>query len=150
MKCPTNIFLPCAFCFISLLIILHKHLIFIKPRVFNTCLDLRIYFCTILSLPRLGAEVLSFCFLLVTPLWGGVLCLSNPENPNGRLWILVNLCKGYIVKPCWLTLIVFKGQDNLRQKESRLIGKVCDLCRWLETGISVVLMIKSSLGILFD
>jgi hypothetical protein len=27
---------------------------------------------------------------------------------------------------------------------------VCDLCRGLETGISVVLMVKSSLGILFD
>jgi hypothetical protein len=30
------------------------------------------------------------------------------------------------------------------------VGKVCDLCRGLETGISVVLMVKSSLGILFD
>jgi hypothetical protein len=34
--------------------------------------------------------------------------------------------------------------------ESRLVGKVCNLCRVLETGISVVLMVKSSLGILFD
>jgi hypothetical protein len=33
--------------------------------------------------------------------------------------------------------------------ESRLVGKVCNLCRVLETGISVVLMVKSSLGILF-
>jgi hypothetical protein len=30
------------------------------------------------------------------------------------------------------------------------VGKVCDLYRGLETGISVVLMVKSSLGILFD
>jgi hypothetical protein len=30
------------------------------------------------------------------------------------------------------------------------VGKVCDLCRVLETGISVVLMVMSSLGILFD
>jgi hypothetical protein len=30
------------------------------------------------------------------------------------------------------------------------VGKVCDLCRGLETGISVVLMVKSNLGILFD
>jgi hypothetical protein len=30
------------------------------------------------------------------------------------------------------------------------VGKVCNLCRVLETGISVVLMVKSSLGILFD
>jgi hypothetical protein len=34
--------------------------------------------------------------------------------------------------------------------ESRLVGKVCDLCRVLETGISVVLTVKSGLGILFD
>jgi hypothetical protein len=36
------------------------------------------------------------------------------------------------------------------QRESRLMGKVCDLCRGLETGISAVLMAKSNLGILFD
>ena len=30
--------------------------------------------------------------------------------------------------------------------ESRLMGKVCNLCRVLETGISVVLMVMSSLG----
>jgi hypothetical protein len=30
------------------------------------------------------------------------------------------------------------------------VGKVCNLCRVLETGISVVLTVKSSLGILFD
>jgi hypothetical protein len=36
------------------------------------------------------------------------------------------------------------------EKESRLVGKVCDLCRVLETGISVVLTVKSGLGILFD
>jgi hypothetical protein len=34
--------------------------------------------------------------------------------------------------------------------ESQLVGKVCDLCRVLETGILAVLMVKSSLGILFD
>jgi hypothetical protein len=34
--------------------------------------------------------------------------------------------------------------------ESRLVGKVCNLCRVLETGISAVLKVKSSLGILFD
>jgi hypothetical protein len=34
--------------------------------------------------------------------------------------------------------------------ESRLVGKVCDLCRVLETCISVVLAIMSSLEILFD
>jgi hypothetical protein len=30
------------------------------------------------------------------------------------------------------------------------MGKVCNLYRVLETGISVVLMVKTSLGILFD
>jgi hypothetical protein len=30
------------------------------------------------------------------------------------------------------------------------VGKVCDLFRVLEIGLSVVLMVKSSLGILFD
>jgi hypothetical protein len=34
--------------------------------------------------------------------------------------------------------------------ESRLVGKVCNLYRVLETSISVVLTVKSSLGILFD
>jgi hypothetical protein len=34
--------------------------------------------------------------------------------------------------------------------ESRLVGKVCDLCRVLKTGISVVLTVMSSLGILFN
>jgi hypothetical protein len=30
--------------------------------------------------------------------------------------------------------------------ESRLVGKVCNLCRVLETGISAVLTVMSSLG----
>jgi hypothetical protein len=30
------------------------------------------------------------------------------------------------------------------------VGKVCDLCRGLETDISVVLTVMSGLGILFD
>jgi hypothetical protein len=34
--------------------------------------------------------------------------------------------------------------------ESLLVGKACDLCRVLETDISVVLMVKSGLRILFD
>jgi hypothetical protein len=34
--------------------------------------------------------------------------------------------------------------------ESRLVGKVCDLYRVLETGISVVFTVKNRLGILFD
>jgi hypothetical protein len=30
------------------------------------------------------------------------------------------------------------------------VGKVCDLCRGLQTGISTLLTVKSSLGIPFD
>jgi hypothetical protein len=32
----------------------------------------------------------------------------------------------------------------------RLVGKVCNLCKGFETGISAVLTVESSLGILFD
>jgi hypothetical protein len=42
------------------------------------------------------------------------------------------------------------SHDPQAERESQLMGKVCDLYRGLETGISVVLMVKSSLGILFD
>jgi hypothetical protein len=38
----------------------------------------------------------------------------------------------------------------LAEWESQLVGKVCDLCRVLETSISAVLTVKSGLGILFD
>jgi hypothetical protein len=34
--------------------------------------------------------------------------------------------------------------------ESRLVGKVYDLCREIETGISAVLTVMSSLGIIFN
>jgi hypothetical protein len=34
--------------------------------------------------------------------------------------------------------------------ESQLVGKVCDLCRVLETDISVVLTVMSGLEIVFD
>jgi hypothetical protein len=34
--------------------------------------------------------------------------------------------------------------------ESRLVGKVCDLCRVLETDIWAVLTVKSGIAILFD
>jgi hypothetical protein len=43
-----------------------------------------------------------------------------------------------------------ESHDLWAEQESRLVGKVCDLCRVLETGISVVLTVKSGLGILFD
>jgi hypothetical protein len=35
-------------------------------------------------------------------------------------------------------------------KGSRLVGKVCNHCRVLETGISVVLVVMSNLGSSFD
>jgi hypothetical protein len=42
------------------------------------------------------------------------------------------------------------SHDPRTERESRLMGKVFNLCRGLETGIPVVLMVKSSLGVLFD
>jgi hypothetical protein len=38
------------------------------------------------------------------------------EKPNERLCPLGNLCKGYIVKLCLLTLVVFEGLIDPRQK----------------------------------
>jgi hypothetical protein len=43
-----------------------------------------------------------------------------------------------------------ESHDLWVEWESRLVGKVCDLYRVLETGISIVLTVKSGLGILFD
>jgi hypothetical protein len=36
------------------------------------------------------------------------------------------------------------------ERESRLVGKVCNLCKGLETDILVVLMVMSSLESSFD
>jgi hypothetical protein len=36
------------------------------------------------------------------------------------------------------------------ERESGLVGKVCDLCRVLETGISAMLTVMSGLRILID
>jgi hypothetical protein len=48
-------------------------------------------------------------------------------------------------------LVVINGEARTPGEwESRLVGKVCNLYRVLETGISVVLAVMSSLGILFD
>jgi hypothetical protein len=54
--------------------------------------------------------------LLVTPPVGRGTMFIKLEKPNGRLQPQGNLCKGYIVKPCRLTLGVFKGLYNTRQK----------------------------------
>jgi hypothetical protein len=43
-----------------------------------------------------------------------------------------------------------ESHDLRAKRESQLMGKVCDLCRGLETDISAVLTVKSGLGILFD
>jgi hypothetical protein len=43
-----------------------------------------------------------------------------------------------------------RGCTTQAGKGSWLVGKVCNLCRMLETGISTELTVKSSLGILFD
>jgi hypothetical protein len=39
-----------------------------------------------------------------------------------------------------------ESHDLWAEWESRLVGKVCDLCRGLETDISVVLTVMSGLG----
>jgi hypothetical protein len=56
-----------------------------------------------------------------------------------------NLCKGYVVNPWSFTSVVKIGSVQLR-----MVGKVCNICRVLETDISVMLMVNSSIGILFD
>jgi hypothetical protein len=43
-----------------------------------------------------------------------------------------------------------ESHDLRAEWESGLVGKVCDLCRGLETDISVVLTVMSGLGILLD
>jgi hypothetical protein len=43
-----------------------------------------------------------------------------------------------------------ESHDLRAEWESRLVGKVCNLCRVLETRISVVLTVMSGLGILFN
>jgi hypothetical protein len=43
-----------------------------------------------------------------------------------------------------------ESHDLRAEHESRLVGKVCNLCGVLETSILVVLTVKSGLGVLFD
>jgi hypothetical protein len=47
-------------------------------------------------------------------------------------------------------LVVERNINTRGVTGSRFLGKVCNLCRVLETGISVELTVKSGLGILFD
>jgi hypothetical protein len=39
--------------------------------------------------------------------------------------------------------VINEEARTLAERESRLVGKVCDLCKVLETGISAVLMIRT-------
>jgi hypothetical protein len=43
-----------------------------------------------------------------------------------------------------------ESHDLRAEWESRLVGKVCNLYRGLETDISAMLTVMSDLGILFD
>jgi hypothetical protein len=48
-----------------------------------------------------------------------------------NICIMRTLVKSLVVKPSRLNLEVFKGLYNLRRKGSRLMGKVCNICRVL-------------------
>ena len=62
-----------------------------------------------------------------------------------------SLCKGYVVKPCRLTLVVEIGSCKPRQERDHDSWVKCATsAEGSETGISAVLTVKSSLGILFD
>jgi hypothetical protein len=62
-----------------------------------------------------------------------------------------SLCKGYVVYFWPLTSVVKIGsiQPRLERDHDSWV-KCTTSCRVLETGISAELMVKSSLGILFD
>jgi hypothetical protein len=49
-------------------------------------------------------------FLLVTLPLGRCTVFIKLEKPNGRLCPLGNLCKGYIVRPSYVTLVVINGE----------------------------------------
>jgi hypothetical protein len=60
---------------------------------------------------------------------------------------LGNLCKGYIVRPCLLTLGVFKGPYNPRQKGNHDSWVKCATsAECLKTDISAVLAVMSGQG----
>ena len=55
--------------------------------------------------------------------------LPLPESIVGFL-MLVKLCKGFILSPCLLTLVVFKGLRNLRKiRDHDLWVNMCNLCK---------------------
>jgi hypothetical protein len=64
--------------------------------------------------------------------------------------IVRTLGKSHVVKSCLLTLEVFKGLYNPRKTDQGSWVKCATSAKCYETDISVVLTVKSSLGILFD
>ena len=65
------------------------------------------------------------------------------ETSAGYYW-LESLCKGLVVNPCHSPRKCSRALQTRAQRETRLVGKVCNLCR-VKTDISVVLTIKSGL-----
>jgi hypothetical protein len=57
-----------------------------------------------------------------------------------------NLCKGYVVRPCLFTLVVFKGMIGPRQEGITLWVKCATYAECYETDISVVLAVMSGQG----
>jgi hypothetical protein len=55
--------------------------------------------------------------LLVTLPLGRCIVFIKLEKPNGQLCPPGNLCKGYVVKPCQVTLVVING-------EARTLGRM--------------------------
>jgi hypothetical protein len=56
-----------------------------------------------------------FLLLVTLPMGRGTVFIKL-EKPNRWLRPLGNLCKGYVVKPCRLTLVVFQVLIDPRQK----------------------------------
>jgi hypothetical protein len=84
----------------------------------------------IISLRDLGTGIIPWLF----PEGGGI----GFGTSDGRYAMVISsicivrtLGKSHVVKPCLLTLEVFKGTYNPRQKGSLLMGKVCNLYRVL-------------------
>ena len=63
------------------------------------------------------------------------------ETSTVYYW-LESLCKDIVVNPCHSPKEVFKGLATQALRETRHVGKVCNLYG-VKTGISAVLMVKS-------
>jgi hypothetical protein len=69
----------------------------------------------VLALPRLGCRGSFDLVLLVTHL-GEVYCVCTTGETYRAAMHQGSLYKGYVVKPCRLTLVVFEGLIDLRHK----------------------------------